>query len=63
MVLKVEVCIPGLVLVGTRLDGIGGDFLNSETLTRLLISGLVARENFGKNSGRDGTSQYHLGNS
>ena len=47
---NLEVCIPGLVLVGTRLrlDGTEGDFPNSETMTRRLISGLVAWENLGK---------------
>ena len=68
--MQVEVCIPGLVCVGMRLDGTGGDFPNSETVTRLVISGLVARENsekiwekFGKNLGRYGTTQNHSGNS
>ena len=55
---ELEVCVPGLVFVWTRLDGTGGDFPNSETMMRLVISG-----KFGKNLGQDGTTQFHSGNS
>ena len=43
-----EVFVPGLVLVGMRLDSTGGDFPNFETVMKLLMPGLVARENLGK---------------
>ena len=44
----VEVCVPGLVWNETRQDETGGHFWIAKTVTRLLMSGLVAQENSGK---------------
>ena len=61
--LVIEVCVPELIWNETRLEATSWI---AETVKRLLMSGLVARESsgkFGKNLGRDITTQYLSGNS
>ena len=53
-----EVCVPGLVLVGTRLDGTGG-YRIAETVT----VAWEIQEKFGKNLGKfDEGAEVHEGN-
>ena len=55
-----KVCVPELVRNETRLEATSRI---AKTMTRLLMSGLDDGTNFGKNSGKDGTTQCHLENS
>ena len=59
----IEVCIPCLVLVGTRLDGTGGHFPNCRDLDETTYFWSCCSGKFGKNWERDGTTQYHSGSS
>ena len=56
---------PSSVPNETRLNETGDHYRIAGTGTGLQISGLVAQDNiqekFGKNSERDGTTQYHSG--
>ena len=49
---KLEVCVPGLVLVGTRLDGTMGHFPNSRDHDETTYLWYCSPGKFRKNSGK-----------